>query len=120
MTDVITNKTENDNENNKIGEEAKKSFVFSVYSKIFTPATMRLFIIAVFSFIFAVFTVRGAKLTNTTSVDSAKFKTGGQTILCNHYAGENPKASEAFKKLDEKLEGILKLLQRGEPPSNPG
>ena len=99
----------------------KKGFVFSVYSEIFTPATMRLFIIAVFSFIFAVFTVRGgAKLTNTTSrlVDSAK--TGGQTILCNHYAGENPKASEAFKKLDEKLEGILKLLERGEPPSNPG
>ena len=104
-------------ENNKIGEEAKKSFVFSVYSKIFTPATMRLFIIAVFSFIFAAFTVRGAK-PNTASVDSAK--SGGQTILCNHYAGENPKASEAFKKMDEKLEGILKLLQRGEPPSNPG
>ena len=79
---------------------------------------MRYFIIAVFSFMFAVFTVRGAKLTNTTSVDSAKI--GGQTILCNHYAGENPKASEAFKKLDEKLEGILKLLQRDEPPSNPG
>ena len=119
MTDVITNKTENYNENNKIGEEAKKSFAFSVYSKIFTPATMRLFIIAVFSFMFAAFTVRGGtKLTNTTSADSAKI--GGQTILCNHYAGENPKASEAFKKLDEKLEGILKLLQRDEPPSNPG
>ena len=119
MTDVITSKTGNYNENNKVGEEAKKSFAFSVYSKIFTPATMRLFIIAVFSFMFAAFTVRGgAKLTNTTSIDSAK--SGGQTILCNHYAGENPKASEAYKKLDEKLEGILKLLQRDEPPSDPG
>ena len=79
---------------------------------------MRLLIIAVLLFMFAVFTVRGAKLTITTSVDSAK--TGGQIILCNHYAGEDPKAREAIKKLDEKLEAILKLLQRGEPPSNPG
>lgn len=67
---------------------------------------------------FAVFTVRGAKLTNTTPVDSAK--TGGQIILCNHYAGQDPKASEAFKKLDEKLEAILKLLQGGAPSSNTG
>ena len=80
---------------------------------------MRLFIIAVFSFMFAFFTVRdGAKLTNTTSADSAKI--GGQTILRNHYAGQSPKAREAIKKLDEKLEVILKLLQRGEPLSNPG
>ena len=79
---------------------------------------MRLLIIAVLSFVFADFAVRGAKLTNTTSVDSAK--TGGPIILCNHYAGEDPKASEAIKKLDEKLEAILKLLQRGKPPSNPG
>lgn len=68
---------------------------------------------------FAVFTVRGAKLPNSTPVDS--IKTGGQIILCNHYAGETPKAGEAFKKLDEKLEAILKLL-RGAPlrHSNPG
>ena len=79
---------------------------------------MRLLIIAVFLFVFADFTVRGAKLTNITSVDSAKI--GGQIILCNHYAGEDPKASEAIKKLDEKLEAILKLLQGGKPPSNPG
>ena len=79
---------------------------------------MRIFIIAVFSFMFAVFTVRGTKVTNTTPVDSAK--TGGQTILCNHYAGEDPKGhGEAIKKLDEKLEAILKLLQ-GAPPTNPG
>ena len=56
---------------------------------------MRLLIIAVLLFMFAVFTVRGAKLTNTL-VDSAK--TGGQIILCNHYAGEDPKAREAIKK----------------------
>ena len=79
---------------------------------------MRLLIIAVFLFMFAVFTVRGAKLTITTSVDSAK--TGGQIILCNHYAGEDPKAREAIKKQDAKLEVILKLLQGGTHPSNPG
>ena len=79
---------------------------------------MRLLIIAVLSFMFVIFTVSGAKLTNTTSVASAKI--GGQVILCNHYAGEDPKASEAFKKLDDKLEAILKLLQGGKPPSNPG
>ena len=67
---------------------------------------------------FAVFTVAGVKLTNTTLVDPAK--TGGQIILCNQYAGENPKASEAITKLDEKLEAILKLLQGGTHPSNPG
>ena len=67
---------------------------------------------------FAAFTVRGAKLTNTTPVDSVK--TGGQIILCNHYAGEDPKASEAIKKLDEKLEAILKVLQGGAPPTDTG
>ena len=79
---------------------------------------MRFFFIAALSFIFAVFTVHGTKVTNTTPVDSAK--TGGQTILCNQYAGENAKANEAMKKLDEKLEAILQLLQGGKPPSNPG
>ena len=62
--------------------------------------------------------MRGTKLTNTTQVNPAK--TGGQTILCNHYAGEDPKASEAYKKLDEKLEAILKLLQGGAAPSRTG
>lgn len=79
---------------------------------------MRFFIIAVFQFMFAVFTVHGVELTNTTSVDPAK--TGGQIILCNQYAGENPKASEAIKRLDEKLEAILKLLQGGAAPSRTG
>ena len=80
---------------------------------------MRLLIIAVFSFMSAVFTVRGAKLTNTTSVDSLA-KTDGQVILCNQYAGEDPKASEAIKKLDDKLEAILKLLQGGAHPTGTG
>ena len=79
---------------------------------------MGLFIIAVFSFMFEVLTVSGVELTNTTPLDPAK--TGGQTILCNQYAGENPKASEAMKKLDEKLEAILKLLQGGKPPTDTG
>ena len=79
---------------------------------------MRPFVIAVFPFMFAALTVRGAKLTNTTPVDSAK--TGGQTILCNHYASENPEASEAFKKLDKKLEAILKMLQGGAAPPSTG
>ena len=79
---------------------------------------MRLFIIALFLFMFEVFTVRGVELTNTTPIDSAK--TGGQIILCNQYSGENPKASEAIKKLDEKLEAILKLLQGGTHPTDTG
>ena len=63
--------------------------------------------------------MHGTKVTNTTPVDSAK--TGGQTFLCNHYAGEDPKTHKAIKKLDEKLEAILKLLQGNAPPSpNPG
>jgi len=62
---------------------------------------------------FAIFTVRGAKLTNTTPVDSPK--TGDQTILSSHYVGEDPKASEGIKKLNENLDTILKLLQ-GAPP----
>ena len=79
---------------------------------------MRLFIIALFLFMFEVFTVRGVELTNTTSVDSTK--TGGQIILCNQFAGENPNASEAIKKQDEKLEAILKLLQGGTHPTDTG
>ena len=80
---------------------------------------MRPFLTAL-SFIIAILTVDGTKVTNTTPVDSAK--TGGQTFLCNHYAGEDPKTHEAIKKLDEKLEAILKLLQGNAPPSppNPG
>ena len=79
---------------------------------------MRLFIIAVLSFMFAVFTVRGPKLTNATPVDSAKI--GGQIILCNHYAGADPEDSEAIKKLEKKVEAILKLLQSGAHPSDTG
>ena len=38
--------------------------------------------------------------------------------MCNHYVGENPKASEAMKKLvDEKLQATLKLVQGGEAAS---
>ena len=62
--------------------------------------------------------MRATKVTNTTPVDSAK--TGGQTFVCNHYAGEDPKAGETIKKLDEKLEAILKLLQGGVSPISPG
>ena len=62
--------------------------------------------------------MHGTKVTNTTPVDCAK--TGGQTFLCNHYAGEDPKTHEAIKKLNEKLEAILKLLQGNAPPISPG
>ena len=79
---------------------------------------MRPFLIALL-FIFATLTVHGTKVSNTTPVDSAA-KTGGQTFLCNHYAGEDPKTHEAIKKLDEKLEAILKLLQGNTPPASPG
>lgn len=61
--------------------------------------------------------MRGTKITNTTPVDSAK--TDGQTMFCDHYACEDPKTSEAIKKLDEKLEAILKLLEGGAPPICP-
>lgn len=72
---------------------------------------MRIFIIAVFSFIFAVFTVRGTKITNTTPVDSAK--TGGQTILCNHYAGEDPRAhGEAIKKTGREARSDTQTVAR--------
>ncbi|KAL9961349.1 hypothetical protein ACROYT_G030267 [Oculina patagonica] len=76
---------------------------------------MRLCFIAVFSLAFAVFTLCGAKITNTTPVKSAK--TDGQTILCNQYNGQDAKTHEAIKKLDEKIEAILKLLQ-GKPSNN--
>ena len=69
-------------------------------------------------FILAILTAHGTKVTNTTPVDSAK--SGGQTILCNHYAGEDTKTHEAVKKLDEKIEAILKLLQVSAPPISPG
>ena len=76
------------------------------------------FLITALLFSFAILTVHGTKVTNTTPVDSAK--TGGQTFLFNHYAGEDPKTHEAIKKLDEKLEAILKLLQVSAPPISPG
>ena len=96
-----TNTAENHNQNSKTEEQVESEMFVSISVYLsnlrkFHFATMRLFIIAVFSFTVAVFKVRGSKFTNTSPVDSAK--TGGQTILCNHYAGEDPEASEAFKK----------------------
>ena len=67
---------------------------------------MRPFLTALL-FIFEILTVHGTEVRNSTPVDSAKI--GGQT-LCNHYAGEDPKTHEAIKKLNEKIEAILKLL----------
>ena len=111
------NKNRNRKENGKQWKKQKRFCPFRIqFTEIFTHA-MRPFLTAL-SFIFAILTVHGTKVTNTTPVDSAK--TGGQTFLCNHYAGEDPKTHQAIKKLDEKLEAILKLLQGNAPPISPG
>jgi len=78
---------------------------------------MRFLVNSVFLVLFAgiaVYSSSGAKVTgNSTAVVSAK--TDGETVVCNQYIGQDNKAHEAIKKLDEKLskklDQLIKLLQ---------
>ena len=51
----------------------------------------------------------GAKITNSTNNGHAQ--TDGETVVCNQYIGTDVGTNDAIKKLDEKLDQIIKLLQ---------
>lgn len=74
---------------------------------------MRFWFIPAFSFLFAVYSASGAKITNNSATVPAK--TDGKTVVCNQYIGQDTKAHEAIKKLDEKLskklDQLIKLMQ---------
>ena len=57
----------------------------------------------------------GAKITNSST--PVRANRNGETIVCNQYIGQGVETSEAIKKLDEKLDQLIKLLQ---PPAFPG
>ena len=74
--------------------------------------TMRFWLSAAFSVVLMVHEANGAKITNTST--PVRTNRNGETIVCNQYIGQGVETSEAIKKLDEKLDQIIKLLQ---PPA---
>ena len=57
----------------------------------------------------------GAKITNSTN--NVHAETDGETVVCNQYIGTDAATNETIKKLDEKLDQIIKLLQTSPNPS---
>ena len=76
---------------------------------------MRFWLSAAFSVALMVHVANGAKITNTST--PVRTNRNGETIVCNQYIGQGVETSEAIKKLDEKLDQLIKLLQ---PPAFPG
>ena len=83
---------------------------------------MQSWLATTFSFLLAVYSVNGAKISNSTAVKN-RATTDGETVVCNQYIGMDGAAHEAIKKLDEKLtkkmDELIQLLQ-GKPTLNPG
>ena len=63
---------------------------------------------ALFLFLVA-YQANGAKITNSTN--NVHALTDGETVVCNQYIGTDVATNDAIKKLDEKLDQIIKLLQ---------
>ena len=63
---------------------------------------------ALFLFLVA-YQANGAKITNSTN--SAHAQTDRETVVCNQYIGTEVGTNDAIKKLDEKLDQIIKLLK---------
>ena len=68
---------------------------------------------ALFLFLVA-YQANGAKITNSTN--SAHAQTNGETVVCNQYIGTDVGTNDAIKKLDEKLDQIIKLLETSPNP----
>ena len=62
---------------------------------------------ALFLFLVA-YQANGAKITNSTN--NVHAQTDGETVVCNQYIGTDVGTNNAIKKLDEKLDQIIKLL----------
>ena len=69
---------------------------------------------ALFLFLVA-YQANGAKITN--SKNNVHAQTDGETVVCNQYTGTDVGTNDAIKKLDEKLDQIIKLLQSSPNPS---
>jgi len=77
---------------------------------------MYLWFAAALSFFFATFPANGENMAlNHTSIVHPQ--TDGETVVCNQYIGQDANTHEAIKKLDEKLDKLIKLMQ---PSPNPG
>ena len=76
---------------------------------------MRFWLRAAFSVVLMAHEANGAKITNTST--PVRTNRNGETIVFNQYIGQGVETSEAIKKLDEKLDQLIKLLQ---PPAFPG
>ena len=69
---------------------------------------------ALFLFLVA-YQANSAKITNSTNNVHPQIYEA--TIVCNQYIGTDAGTNEAIKKLDEKLDQIIKLLQPSPTPS---
>ena len=85
--------------------------------------TMTSWFIAVFPFFFVAYSVNGVRSSNKTVVKVQHGTTDGETVVCNQFIGQDASASEAIKKLDEKLskklDELIKLMG-GKPTISPG
>ena len=63
----------------------------------------------------AAYQANGAKITNSTN--SAHAQTDGENVVCNQYIGTDVGTKDVIKKLDEKLDQIIELLQTSPNPS---
>lgn len=68
--------------------------------------TMRIWLNAAFSVALMVHVANGAKITNSST--PVRTNRNGETIVCNQYIGQGVETSEAIKKLDEKLDQLIK------------
>ena len=78
-------------------------------------STMKHWLFEALLLFLAAYQANGAKITNSTN--SAHAQTDGETVVCNQYIGTDVGTNDAIKKLDEKLDQIIKLLQTSPNPS---
>ena len=78
-------------------------------------STMKHWLFETLLLFLAAYQANGAKITNSTN--SAHAQTDGETVVCNQYIETNIGTNDAIKKLDEKLDQIITLLQPSPNPS---
>ena len=71
-------------------------------------STMRHWLFAALFLFLVAYQANGWKITNSTNNGHAQIDEA--TIVCNQYIGTDAGTNEAIKKLDEKLDQIIKLL----------
>ena len=86
-----------------------------VFIQSHLASTMKHWLFAALFLFLVAYQANGAKITNSTN--NVHAQTDGETVVCNQYIGTDVGTNDAIKKLDEKLDQIIKLLQSSPNPS---